>query len=705
MKHFLNPATLFMGKLKYAKKFLLISVLFLLPIVVLFTIWISNQVSDIRLVKDEINGTEKISDIYPLVLSVQSHRDLVNGYKNGNISLYENIQQTRTTISEQFEQLKSQMNDKHLPQTTQQFETAYANWLTMVENIERLDAPASFNTHTALVSELLETINFIADETNMTLDSDINTYYMISMFVEDLPNLSETIGLVRGKGNGILAKGTATQNEKIEINTYMNSYETMMTQLDKSLLRFTQAHAGTSKYDLLTTSIDEAKASAQAYKDVVTTEIISTNNYFMDVTAYFNSGTETIESITVTISHLKTALVDALDDRVNSITKKLLMSCLIICLLLVIIVYLYLGFYRNVISTVKTLQFAAEKMEKGDFTDAIILQTKDELLQVGIAMDNMRTAVSNIVKDNQVISQQTFESSNQLSLIADEAVQTMKQVAHSVQVVSDGNSNQSRAIAESSLAMNEIATGVSRIAEAASEIAHITQSTTDNALTGGEQLSATIDQMNSIKQSQDESIAIVNALASSSSEINKVIKIIVDIATQTKLLALNANIEAARAGEAGKGFAVVAQEVGTLAEQTTASGKMIANKLNDMLSLIDSNVTAMHNMSKETHRGLEAIQRTKLTMDRIIEEVRFASSQTQEVSATSEQMSAEMEEITATMTEINHIAMKNSEEAESMAAASQQQLASMEQIDYAAQELRNLANQLEEQLNKFTVKK
>lgn len=704
MKRFFTPVTFLMGKLKYAQKFILISILFMLPIILLFAIWISNQVSSISTIKDEIVGTEKISDVYPLVLSVQSHRGLVNGYKNGNVSLTETTQETRSTISEQFEQLKSRINNKKFPQAAEQFGKAYITWSTLVAEVDRIDANTSFEKHSQLISELLETITYIADETNMTLDSNINTYYMINMYTQDLPNLTENIGSIRGKGNGILAKGTTTQNEKVEINTYMNSYNEMMKKLDKSLVRFNQSQAGASKYGDLTLSIEDAKNSATAYGKTVSKEIIMTNNYFKDATEFFNEGTATIEAITLSMTHLKEALIDELENRISGLTRTLVLSAIVILILILVIVWLYIGFYINVISTVKQLQSAAEKMEEGDFTEAIELQTKDELLQVGKAMDNMRLAVSSIVSDNQVISQQTFESSNQLSVIADEAVQTMKQVANSVQLVSDGNSSQSRAISESNVAMNEIATGVSRIAEAASEIAHSALSTTENAMMGGNQLTSTIEQMNSIKATQDESVAIAQALSSSSTEINKVIKVIVEIASQTKLLALNANIEAARAGEAGKGFAVVAQEVGHLAEQTTESGKMISTKLNEMLSLIDSNVNSMNKMNRETNLGLESIHRTKVTIDQIIEQVRFATEQIQEVSATSEQMSAEMQEVTAAISEINHIAMQNSEEAETMAAATEEQLASMEQIDSAAQELKNLANRLEEQLSKFIVK-
>ncbi|MEO1969719.1 MAG: PAS domain-containing methyl-accepting chemotaxis protein [Sphingomonadaceae bacterium] len=78
-------------------------------------------------------------------------------------------------------------------------------------------------------------------------------------------------------------------------------------------------------------------------------------------------------------------------------------------------------------------------------------------------------------------------------------------------------------------------------------------------------------QLHDSEKLRDELSDRRNELEQSMAEIEHVVKIIANIAAQTKMLSINATIEAARAGEHGRGFAVVANEVKTLADATRRS--------------------------------------------------------------------------------------------------------------------------------------
>lgn len=77
-----------------------------------------------------------------------------------------------------------------------------------------------------------------------------------------------------------------------------------------------------------------------------------------------------------------------------------------------------------------------------------------------------------------------------------------------------------------------------------------------------------------------------DALKTASQSIEQMLALIIDMASRTNMLALNAGIEAARAGDAGRGFAVVAAEVKTLAGQTRSAAGDITRYIDRIRDIV-----------------------------------------------------------------------------------------------------------------------
>ena len=101
-------------------------------------------------------------------------------------------------------------------------------------------------------------------------------------------------------------------------------------------------------------------------------------------------------------------------------------------------------------------------------------------------------------------------------------------------------------------------------------------------------LSRVIDAIGQISEYALRVDELVSGLVSSELvSIGQFSSIIDNIASQTKLLALNASIEAARAGEHGRGFAIVAEEVGRLAAETATHTAQIRETIGRTRSQMD----------------------------------------------------------------------------------------------------------------------
>lgn len=137
--------------------------------------------------------------------------------------------------------------------------------------------------------------------------------------------------------------------------------------------------------------------------------------------------------------------------------------------------------------------------------------------------------------------------------------------------------------------------------------------------TGMEAVQHAEDGINNIKIQVSSLAEVVNRLGAKSKQIGKIITVIEDIATQTRLLALNAAILAAQAGKHGVSFAVVAHEIRLLADRTFLSTKEIVDVVTSVQAETYSSVQMADQGINVVRDGIELIDKVRVSLEAIAE--------------------------------------------------------------------------------------
>jgi methyl-accepting chemotaxis protein len=184
------------------------------------------------------------------------------------------------------------------------------------------------------------------------------------------------------------------------------------------------------------------------------------------------------------------------------------------------------------------------------------------------------------------------------------------------------NSNMLDMIAKSSNiadASRDIATASTQVCFSASGAAQSANQAHENSQSGKTVLHETIAEMHRMALRTQSASSSISKLKDSTTKIEKIVKVINEVADQINLLALNAAIEAARAGQHGRGFAVVADEVRKLATKTTDATKDIYSNVSEIMNSTEQTVVSMNTLLGDVQNGVASIENVGRHLEGILE--------------------------------------------------------------------------------------
>ncbi|MCX7682133.1 MAG: methyl-accepting chemotaxis protein [Anaerolineae bacterium] len=346
---------------------------------------------------------------------------------------------------------------------------------------------------------------------------------------------------------------------------------------------------------------------------------------------------------------------------------------------------------KDMVSYLQEMAEAADRMAGGDITAEVHPRSPEDRLGNAFSMmlANLRGAISDIVYVSEGLAEGDLRVWPRARYLGEfvrikESLETalrglnqtiaqtnalMEQIVPSIEQMRVISQNLAASAEEQSAAAEEVAASLEQAEAQVRATAESTQVANQLAIK-----TAAIAEEGQVKmKGMSEAM---QAIAESSRQIARIIKVIDEIAFQTNLLALNAAVEAARAGQHGRGFAVVAQEVRNLAARSAQAARETA-------ALIEE-------AGRRVGEGVVVVRDTVEALSEIVHNVVKMRDLVAEIAAANEDQAQGVTQISSAVTQVNQGAQATSQQSEELAST--------------ADELANLAEVLRTQTARFKLR-
>ena len=211
-------ATPLLNRLRYAQKFVLISILAAASVVMLTYFLVAEINSSVDFARKERPGIEYISALKAVMREVILHRAQAQAIHSGDSSLKDDLLKTTQRLTQALGRMDR--IDQRLAvelQIPSEWFGIRRDWQRTLDSEPHATAQASFTEHTRVVNEISDLIVQAGETSNLMADPGIDSDCLTEAVVNKLPAAAENLGILLGLATRAAAQKAWDSDDRLQV--------------------------------------------------------------------------------------------------------------------------------------------------------------------------------------------------------------------------------------------------------------------------------------------------------------------------------------------------------------------------------------------------------------------------------------------------------------------------------------------------------
>ncbi|MDX8409778.1 MAG: hypothetical protein R8J84_07060, partial [Mariprofundales bacterium] len=381
MMRLLIPGMALMQRLRFAEKFLLVALLFALPLSYASYLLLTDMEQDLASLAKQRAGLRDAASLTPLLELIPQHRGMINGLLGGDHHFAAKLNAIKPALQTALAQADaSSQHWTNNPELQEKWQDIRTRWRTLQDGAWQMPTAQSWRQHTRLIHDYLRLLYDLSVASTLYTNSDRAHRHLVELNFHILPQLIEALGQLRGAGSGMVADHRVSHDEQQRWFLLMQAVEGYASEAGQHWgYAFAEDGALKSQFSPQVGGLQRGVAAYLAWIKQATQ---GSSALLLDPVNYFDRGTAVI-SVGYQLFHSSSdKLHRLLQQQAEALNLRSHLLWLLVLLPPLVIFYLVLCFFIATRQGLASMHQVVEHLQRGEVAQLQAVIGRDEMVEM-----------------------------------------------------------------------------------------------------------------------------------------------------------------------------------------------------------------------------------------------------------------------------------------------------------------------------------